>query len=293
MATYTTADLITSVKNRMMLPDASTGSFSSATILQLATEEMQGAIVTMIMAAREKYYETYLDQSIIANTAVYAIPSRAIGGVISVAQYIYGITIRELAVLDPNECVTTVTGTPRGFYFQNNSVVLYPTPAQTTGTLRMRYFQRPSTLEQTINCGQITAFDPVAITITVGAAPSAWTSGTIVDFVPQAVPYTPYSLNTALTGVTGNVLSVTALPAGITIGDWVALAEYTPIPEILRELFPVLSQSTVCRILDAAGSDKSPAAQAVLQTYIKAAQMQITPRDQYTPKVVRSNWRSL
>ncbi len=291
MGGYTTTDLVTSIQDRMMLPDASSGSFSPAAILRLATLELQGPIASMIQAAREKYYETFADQAITANQPTYAIPSRAIGGVISVAQYVSGISIRQLPVLDPNECVTSATGTPRGFYFQNNSVVLYPTPAQTYGTLRLRYFQRPSTLEQTSNCAQVVSFDATTITATV---PSAWTTTSLLDFIPQAVPYTPYSLSSAITNVSTTTITMTATPSALAIGDWVALAEYTPIPEILRELFPVLSQATVCRILEAQGAtEKLPAAMSVLSAYIQAAKIQIAPRDVYTPKVVRSNWRAL
>ena len=293
MAAYTTLDLISSVQNRIMLPSASSGSFSPAVILALATEELQGPIVQLIQSAREEYYETYQDTSIVAGRAAYSIPSRSIGQGINVAQYIVNSSIYELPRLESSEVSSQTQGTSRGFYFQNSSVVLYPTPAQSTGVLRIRFFQRPSTLVQTINCGQITAFDPIGLTVTVAAVPSAWTTGTIIDFIPQAVPNTPYSLNTAITGISGNVISFAAIPSATSVGDWLSITETTPIPELMRELFVVLAQATACKILEASGSlEALGQAQAKLQAYIQSALKMIQPRDQLTPKKVVSNWRN-
>ena len=295
MQGYTTTDLLNSVKTRGMLPDASTGSLSPDNLLELASEELHTVMVPMILAAREHYYEKLLDQTVVALNGVYSIPDRAIGGTLASVQYIYGINIIMLTPIEPASVTTIYPGlSPRGFYFQNNSIVLYPIPSTTNYTLRMRYFQRPSKLAQTINCGQVTAFDPIGNTITVSSIPSSWTTGTVVDFVPSLLPYTPYALDQTITGVAGNVISFTTIPTTIAVGDWLAIAGFTPIPELPVEMFPVLAQCTVCKALEALGDAAGlQAAQANLQVKVSNALKLITSRDQSGPKKICSGWRNL
>ena len=299
MAGYTTADLITAVKQGMMLPDASSGSFSSSAILSYATFELQGPIVALILAAREKYYMTSVDYDVVANQAFYAIPERALGGLVAQAQYVWGNNINELPAIDPRELYTNNTGTPRAIMFQNNSVVLYPIPTQSVGTLRLYYYQRPSSLEQTLNCAQITSI--AAGSVTCSSVPTTWGTGTVVDWIPASLPYTPYGLDTEITNVSSNTITLsiptatqvaaaTPTPAP-QVGDWLALSEYTPVPEILRELFIVLVQATICRVLEAAGdSEKLAQAQQKLASYVAAAKTQIQPRDQAASKKIKSGW---
>lgn len=299
MGGYTTDDLLTAVRQGMMLPDASTGSFSSSALLSYATMELQGPVMTLILEAREKYYMTSYDYDVTANQSFYAIPERAAGGILAQAQYIWGNQINELPAIDPREIYTQQSGVPRAIMFQNNSVVLYPVPTQTTGTLRLYYFQRPSSLEQTINCAQITAIS--AGSVTCSSVPSTWAAGTQVDWIPSTLPYTPYGLNTVVSGVSGNDVTLTVPTAAQVnaatptpapqVGDWLAVSEYTPIPEIPRELFIVLVQATICRVLEAAGDqEKLAQAQAKLSAYAEAAKRQIQPRDQGANKKIVSAW---
>lgn len=295
MSVYTTADLIDSVKQRVMLPDASTGSLSPDNLLSFATEELLSGIVPMILSVREKYYETYTDQLITPNIAAYAIPQRAIGGVLSAVQWVYGTNIIPLNPLEPTSITTVLTApSPRGFYFENGNVILYPTPSTSNYTLRLRYFQRPSRLTQIANCARVTSFDPIAFTAEVSAVPSGWTVGTSVDFVPTSMPFTPYGLDYAISNVVGNVISFASLPAKLSVGDYIAPAEYTPIPELPNEFLPVLAQATACRALEAIGDEKGlMAASETLKTKAQNAVRLITPRDQLGSKKVLSGWRNL
>lgn len=299
MGGYTTSDLISAVQLGMMLPDASAGSFSPSALLSYATMELQGPVMTLILEAREKYYMTSYDYAVQANQSFYAIPERAAGGILAQAQYIWGNQINELPAIDPREIYTDQTGTPRAIMFQNNSVVLYPIPTQTTGTLRLYYFQRPSSLALTTSCAQITAINSGSVECS--SVPASWGAGTQVDWIPATLPYTPFGLNTVISGVSGDTVTLTVPTASQVnaatptpapqVGDWLALSEYTPIPEIPRELFIVLVQATICRVLEAAGDmEKFQQAQAKLSGYAKAAKRQIQPRDQGANKKIVSGW---
>ena len=304
MSAYTTTDLIKSVRVRGMFPDASAGTLSADNILLIASEELRLSIVPMILAVREKYYETYVDYDLESGRGLYPIPDRAVGGIASCVQYILNQSVSNLPPLDPNQVATTVTGSyPKGFYFENDHVVMYPTPNSSSGTVRIRYFKRPSLLEQTINCAQITAVDDTASTVTVRSMPSSWSSAMAYDFISNTVPYTPYGIDTIADGIDLTNLVMTFTTSGLPrdtddrlmpkVGDWVALAGYTPLPEVMSEFFPLLAQATAVKLLEAIGDKENMTiAAAKLKAYADGAIRLITPRDQFGLKKVKSDWRN-
>lgn len=291
---WTTLDLLSAIKNTQMLPDASSGSMSPPVLLQFATEVLQLQIVSMILSAREKYYETYTDYAYSTAYASIPVPIRAVAGTISSAQFLYGFDIVPLSVIDPSTVSTTLTAQrPRAIYFQNNSIIPYPSPVSTFGTLRLRWFQRPNRLEQVSNCAQITAVNPLTGIVTC-TPPSAWSTSNVFDFIPQnASQATPYGLNSVVSAISSTSMTFSSLPALAAVGDWIALAEYTPIPEIPFEFQTLLSQMTAKRALLATNDQigLANATAAIAETASSAIQM-ITPRDQSGSKKVISGWRN-
>lgn len=301
MSQYTTQDLIKSVRVRGMFPDASQGSLSPENILLLASEELRLNIVPLILSAREKYYETYVEYPLVANQSIYAIPDRAIGGLASMVQFIINEAITNLTPFDPNAAATTMAGMfPKGFYFENDHIVIYPTPSSSAGTIRIRYFQRPSLLEQTSNCAQITEVDSVNGTVTCSSIPTSWASGMKVDFINNNTPHTPYGVDSEIQNIAaGNVISFGTLPTNregllaVKKYDWLALAGYTPLPEIMSEFFVLLAQHTVVRLQEALSDNEAKAkAKEDLKEFRQAALKLITPRDQWGLKKVKSDWRN-
>lgn len=293
---WTTADLLTAIKNSQMFPDASSNSLSSSSLLQFATEELYITVLPMILGIREKYYEKYSDTAYTTSTTYLNIPARSVGGTLSVVQYIVGTDVRSLEPIDPGTIATTQSSNePSNFYFENNTIVFYPPPAASNGTVRMRYFQRPNRLEQTSNCAQITAFNSGTGVATCTPV-STWTTANIFDFIPQtASQATPYNLGSVISAVSATTMTFTltaAQAALVTVGDWIALAEYTPVPEVPFELQSVLMQATCCRGL-AALNDQTAlvSAKAILKEYMEAATKLLTPRDQGGNKRVVSSWR--
>ena len=297
---WTTDDLITSVRVRGMFPDASQGSLSPQNILMFAYEELIANIVPMVLAVREHYYETYYDQNMVNGVQVYAIPTRSVASTLSVVQYILNNSIMPLNPIDPEEIVSTVPEIyPKAFYYQGGAICLDQVPSRTQGTIRMRYYQRPGILTQTVNCGLITGIDTTLNTVTVAQVPSTWAAGTSFDFIPGYLPYTPYGLSMVCTGVTGTVISFSSLPlsplgnVAVAVGDWLAPAGYSCIPELPNEFFPLLAQATAVKLLEATGAEEHlSAAMTMLKSYADNATRLISPRDQWGLKRVCSAWRN-
>lgn len=292
---WTTDDLLTSIKNCQMFPDASEGSLSPDALLQYATDGLYMTILPAIQGVREKFYEKSFDTSYTSSTTSIPIPSRAIANTVSYVQFIVGVAVAPLYPIDPGTIATIQpTAWPTNFYFQNNDIVFYPPPSGAQGTVRIGYGQRPNRLAQTSACAQISSFNANAKTVTCASVPDDWTTSDVFDFVPaNANKATPYGLDSVITSVTTTVITFDDdLPDDIAVGDWVSIAQYTPIPEIPFEFQTALAQAAAYRALGALNDPTGLAnAKVALDEYLKAAVLLITPRDMQGLKKVVSSWR--
>lgn len=279
-----------------MFPDASDGSFSPDALLQYGTDQLYTLLLPMILGIREKYYETYIDYDYSSNTPTLTIPSRSIGGTVSAVQFFYGVNVTNLVPIDPAQISTTVPNIcPANFYFENNSIVFYPPPTGAYGVVRIRYFQRPSRLAKTTDCAQITAIDRNTGIITAGC-PATWTNAGLYDFIPQdAAQATPFGIDSVATNVTTTAITfpTAEIPTSLAVGDWIALAGFTPIPEVPFEFQTILTQAAAVRALGANKDVKGKElAQQDLAQYMQMGAKLLTPRDQQGGKRIVSQWRS-
>lgn len=301
---FTTDDLINSVRVRGMLPDSSTGSYSNESILTLANEELKLTIVPLIISAREKYYEYVTDYNLEADKSFYPIPERACGGIVSSIQYILDNQVVHLNPIDAQSVRTLQPGIrPMGFYFQNNDIVVFPTPAVTQGTLRVIYPKATSNLTLTNKAAQILEVNYTDKTVKIQALPDArWSGAFLVDFVSRKAPYSPIAIdqivNNITEGVSDYTISFPELPMRgieglVQVGDWVTIANETPIPEIMNEFFSILSEATICKVYESEGNSEAfQKSMSRFAEYSQRALKLITPRDSFGLKKVCSNWRN-
>jgi len=292
--TYTTSDLLTSIHNRGNIPSTTndTNVNSSNNLLNIATEQLHTKLYPIIQSTREEFYVTRKDFTITASQNEYVIPSRASGLVLRDVQLVTGTDVQSLGIIDSEYITTTSSGNVSGYYLEHNKIILYPTPASTTGTLRVRYYLRPSRLTITSNCGQISSIDTVTNQVVVSAIPSTWAAGTSLDFVQASAPYANLAIDQAATVVSGTTITFASLPSTLAVGDWLAPAEYSPIPQLPYEFHAILAQLTVCKVLEAMG-DREGATLAFkdVQTDLENMLKLVTPRNQgERKKVINRNW---
>ena len=294
---YTTANLIDSIVTRAQLPDTTNTKTISApaNLLNLATEEMRIKLVPFVMDSHKDFYVRTLDIPLVAYQTDYPLPTRAIGNVIRSLRMVNGTTDMPLIPVERDEVPTMTAAQPFGYFFENNNIVLYPAPSSTGPVLRLRYFIRPNRLEQVINCAQISAINTGLNQVTVSTIPTAWGTGTVVDLISQINPYSCSAIDQAISTVSGTTITFAALPSSLAVNDFIALAEYSPLPQMPEEYQPVLSQMVVCKCLEATGDRQGlAAALADLKINVKNAVSLITPRDMARPeKIVGNNWRRL
>lgn len=235
-------ELISALKIHGSFP-TSNDLFSPADFLVLFNHQLKIDITPLLMRLNEEYFLQYKTFPI-SQGLTYRIPRRAVG-----------TNIRDLKIVDSSGNMTPIPrlfeedrGTGKtGYFMLRNSIEL--TSDFTSGSLRMSYFARPSTIVVTTACAQITAINVGSSIVTVSSAPATFTNGTLIDFVQNNNPYDLLDMDIALATISGTTLTFASLPTDLAVGDWVCLASESPVPMIPEELHPVLVQSVLCKTL--------------------------------------------
>jgi hypothetical protein len=269
-----------------MLPAASDATLSDADLLRFADQETQGGIVPLMMSVRQDYFTTHDDVAIAPGAAqnTLRIPTRAIGSKVLDVELI-GASGEFVNVSQINS--DAKDGAAPGFWVEGNTIVLYlgaSGGAWSYSTCRLSYYQRPNRLVLPAAVGTISNI--VGLAVTVAAMPATIVSTEPVDLVRAYPGHESLDTDRDDHAVVANTITFTGtLPSDLAIGDYVCLAEESPVPQLPTELQPVLVQRVVVRALEAL-NDRSglEAAAAKLQVLEAAALKLIAPRVDGEPK---------
>ena len=251
-----TADrLLSGVKSRAIVP-ASQTLFDDEDILSFADDVTEQLMVPLLKAAREEYFVTFSVQAVTSGVRAYDIPYRAVGRGLRDAKLITGTLTRDLAKIaieDEHMYTKAGSGTPVGFYFRGDKFVLVPTPSTGSMSLEFWYEMAPSRLVTTGSAAVVTGF--TATTVTVSTAPSTLATGTVVDFVRGRSGNSVLAMDKTITNATGSTYTFAAadVPTDLALGDYVSVAETTPVIQLPNEAYPLLETATTRRVLAALG----------------------------------------
>lgn len=179
-----TGDLIRSIKRRAFIPN-SQETFTDEDLLEMATEEVNIGLVPLIQRMHEEHLIYYTEILLERGKTRYPIPARA-----------HGNKLRDVALVDENDNIfemhrysineisdftnTTTYINTRGFYLENNDVVLVNFDVNIGNKLRMYFYLRPNYLVSedrgatiqsfidTVEVNQITPRSGVITNITAG-----------------------------------------------------------------------------------------------------------------------------
>lgn len=272
MLQYVADAVIASAKGRGRIPDSA---FGAGDLLQIANEELESYIVPLLTSVQEDYYETDADYPLSsALSTTYRLPSRAVGG-----------GLREVSFLDasgatidvPRIDVTDLEAATWGFVLKSQSVQ-YVNRVSYSGstTLRMTYSFSPNLLCQAANAAVVTYINGAIITLGAvgtptsplpapsdGGAPSNMAGVTSFDFIKATPGFECIAFDQTGT-CNGTTLTLDgSVPTSLAVGDYVAQAHYTPVPQCPTAFVPLLSQSIAAQLLKRMGSlEESQAALA-------------------------------
>lgn len=260
---YTSDTLITSVKDRTLAPSSQT-TFSSATFLNFANEEMQIKMVPYIMSMREDFFLKNLSQAITANISKYTLPRRAIGNGIK-DLFVIDNTNNRFIVPKINIHDLPITGSISDlfishFYLYGDQIVVTPTPNTTAGSLDIWYYSKPSQLVLTSACAKITAVSQGSPN-TIFTVDTDISAQTTVDFLSGKSPFQLWVQDIPVVSATAT--TVTILTTNVDdeamslvlpqVGDYICPQLQANIPMIPEEFHPLLAELVAARVLQALG----------------------------------------
>jgi hypothetical protein len=181
-----TGSLIRTITRRAFIP-SSQETFTDEDFLEMATEEINLGLVPLIQRMHEEHLIYFTDIPVDTEVLRYPIPARA-----------HGNKLRDVALIDENGNVfemyryslseisdfssSTAYIRNRGFYLENNDIVLTNFETNIGQKIRMYFYMRPNslvmedkgaTIEQTTSLFEVDAITPLSGSITsiaIGAA---------------------------------------------------------------------------------------------------------------------------
>lgn len=277
-----TADrLLQGLKRRSIIP-SSQPLFGNSDLLALADDVIRGKVVPLLIGIRQDFLVTTSLTPTVVNQAAYAIPYRAVGRTLRDLKMVdSGGSVRDLALLaiEDEHLFQAGGGSPHGFYFKGDKVVLVPPPQSALTSLEFWWECPPGRLVETSSASVVTGF--TATTVTVDQVPTSITTGTNVDFIAAKSGNAPMAIDKAVTNVAGltYTFAAGAIPADLAVGDYISVAQTSPVIMIPDECYPMLETLVSQRILNALGDFEG--AQALgkdVSEEEKAIKMLLEPR---------------
>ena len=278
---------------------------SDEDILFLASEELELDVLSSVLKAREEY-NVYVETQAKNTAGVYPIPSRASGSRLRSVflkdsnNKLYRcseISVDEVPYMDTY--YTAGIWNPM-FYIQNNNVVFINNTSQSISAsyVVLHYYLDPNTLVMPDQCLVITAIDTTTGQINVAERqiPSGFDSLVEVDFIKGTpgntiqgmdIPLVSVSSNSPVTSQKFITIAPANIPSDLVVGDFIALAGESPVPQLTSNLRPLLAQATICRILESQGDNNNIViAQKKLEKMVKGMSALIQDRTEGNPKKI-------
>lgn len=290
---YTVTSIIASLKTRGLVPTAQ-GTFTDSQFVTLLNEELQGTVVSQILATRGDYFLQEVDITL-TNDIEYDVPSQAIGGKLAYLKHFPDGTTTGASNLVPylqNEQQTTgYEVLYNQFYFamKGNKIRLFFTGSVPTGMIRMGFYRRPNNLVLETAAGKIVAFDTNLLTVDLSNVPANFIVGASMDIIQGIPQFNAKQEAITITAVSGTTVTLSALPSDIAIGDYLCIEGESPIPQVPVEFHPILAQRGAVKTLEALGDRNGmKVAQEKLQELEQKAMALITPRIDGNPKKIQN-----
>ena len=294
--------LVSSVYRGVLSPNAQNAQ-QPADVIAFLDQEMRTTIVPLVLAAQEEFWVTNYDQPVLQGVFNYTIPKRAAFATWRDVVFVdnNGQELN-MSMLSPEYLKLTYPagGNPPlyvfGFILQNDQIILYPNTAGTPTQykLRMKIKRRPNNLTETTNCAQVVGINTSTNVVTVNAVPVGWAATDTFDIIPNSPQFTSLKDDQTITLINSNNITFTTLPTNpqtgaftMQVGDWVCPSQMSCIPQVPYDMFPLLTQRAIIRILESLGDTQNlTVAERRYQDMAVDFARTVSPRIDGTPKKI-------
>jgi hypothetical protein len=226
---------------------ASTQDWPDDRLLRLINRQVLEYLLPFILRTRKEDFVTFTDQALVQGVNAYRIPSKATAARIRALALVdpQGNAVAKLIELPLENAILAGAdslagpvpqGTPTGYYFRGNQIVLVPMPAQLNGvSLRVFYPARPSMLALKAGFIQVTSFPggaaPGFFRVGIGAAvPGGYGANAACDLVQNQPGFDVLFTGAINAIVAGSYVEFAGtMPTGLAAGDWVCVTGTAPV----------------------------------------------------------------
>lgn len=281
------SEFITAVRRQGKI----TSDTTDAEILATGDMEVAGRLVPLLRLTRQEYFVTEAQVASINGRC--RLPTRSIMGAVRDVQLVINGRATSLPRLETeDDSLSGGSGVPGGWYFDGGSVVLLP--RGTDGTVRIRYFIRPSKMvaeTTTTSVARITAVvessTDYTLTLANNSPSAAW------DIVGGGSSHAMLLLEQAGVASTTQVVLKSDSLSPIAVGDYVVRSNYSPVVPLPEELHAALVHQTAYVTLRALGYDDEAASQKTLaDEALSQGQVILAPRSEGNPRRRRGGIRA-
>jgi len=294
--------LVNSVYRGVLSPN-SQNTLQPVDIIAFLDQEMRTTIVPLVLAAQEEFWVTNYDQPVLQGVFNYTIPKRAAFATWRDVVFVDANNNEiNMSMLSPEYLKLTYPagGNPPlyvfGFILQNDQIILYPNTAGTPTQyrLRMKVKRRPNNLTEVVNCAQVTAINTGTNVVSVNAVPSTWTTSDTFDIIPNSPQFTSLQDDQVILAIAANTITFSSLPTNpqtgaftMQVGDWICPSQMSCIPQVPYDMFPLLVQRGIIRVLEALGDTQNlQVAERRYQDMAVDFARTVSPRIDGTPKKI-------
>ncbi len=250
----TADDLLARIKRRVTQP-ATQRLLDDADMLALANDVIREKMVPLHLSANQDYFVTTYIQPTVAGQATYPINYRAIARglrdlkLVNAGNSQNTYNLRLIALED--EHLFSSQSNPTGFYFTGDTITLLPTPVNADYNIKQFINLQRGALVTVANAAQITNI--TGTTLTVSSLPATMTAGIAIDFIQGTSGCSTLAWDQTITSNSTSSLTFASIPATLVVGDWIAIAQQSPLVQLPDESVPLLVTWTSERILYAVG----------------------------------------
>lgn len=301
---WTTTQFLTALKRNVTVP-ANNFRFTDTDLLSMADEQMQTFMLPLITSLRQEFFVRQENVALVADQANYKIPYRAVGRTLREIKCADSIsdpqTVYNLVYVLPEDTqrfiFNNVAGNAVGYTVRGDNIVILPTPnTGITQNLQFFYELIPSQLIAVEDAGVVSSVNTGTGAVTMVAAVDDFATGDTMDLVDYQSGNAVIGLDLVNASVSSNIVTfdpddLPVAPNALKAGDYVCLANQTPVLQIPNEAFFVMVQAVSVKVLEAQGDfEGMNAAQEKLKENIEGLTKLLVPRvESDAPTIINNN----
>ncbi len=213
-------------------------------LLQIADDIIKGYIVPHMISVRGDYFVVTLEEATVEDQPNYNFPARAVGLTLRDLKLVVSDddvrNLTQIPIEKEQEHRSSSTGIPWGYYFKNDEIILVQTPDSDDYTVEIWHEQHPSKLTLLENAAVVVSV--ASDVVTVESVPTVLVVGADVDFVRGRPGHRVMAMDKEITNISGTDITFATddVPSTLAAGDYLSLAETSPVLQIPDLVHPLL-----------------------------------------------------